>query len=237
MQPTLDHLGVKPTKPPPGGTEVGVRIPHNLFDGRLDEFARELGVLNSMIRTLSEVTTGSAEEAQVRQISSTNPEIFLAVSLPVTLAIAGTVTWALDTWKKVEEIRKLRAETQKLKGVTKEEIEGFFDSKIKKEVDLAVEERAKHVFAQSKTGARQPEEMKAWLDWVLRSFLSRIERGMTVEIRFSEPAPEPENADKKTQKVFEELKAGVQQLKFPPADPAPVLELPPPHRPAPRKGV
>jgi hypothetical protein len=236
LQPVLDQLGIKPAKLPAGETEIGVVIPENLFGGRLDEFAKELSVLNTVIRTLSEVTIGSAEQPRVRQISSSNPEIFLALSLPVTLAVSRTVTWAIDTWKKVEEIRKIRAETQKLKSFSEEEVQEIFDKKIKMEIDLAIEEQVSSMIANSKAQARQLEEMRSWLDWVLRSFLSRIERGMTVEIRFSEP-PQQKGDEKsaKTHAAFEELKAEAQRLRFPPAQQSPVLELPSPNRPAPKK--
>jgi len=69
--------------------------------------------------------------------------------------------------------------------------------------------------------------------------LARIERGMTVQIRFvpppanqsdSDPQPTTENT-----KAFSTLQQIAPQLLFPPPEKAPILEIPPPEPEKPPK--
>jgi len=139
------------------------------------------------------------------------------------------VTWALDTWERAERIRKLRTEARSLEP-SDDDIEKFFGSKIDQMVKEAIEEKTTELIGTDKPTGRKAE-LRNDLDWALESLLARIERGMTVEIRFlPPPAPaEDEPDDPKTQKLreaFDIIKETAPKLSFPPPDPNPVLQLP-----------
>src|SRR5205823_5912829 len=80
-------------------------------------------------------------------------------------------------------------------------------------------------------------ELRTGLEWALDSILTRVERGMTVEIRFLPPPEaaagatgEAGEAGDATGRAFETLKEIAPQLTFPPPEPVPIRPLPPPPR-------
>jgi hypothetical protein len=212
-------------------TEIGFLIPRDLFDGILDQLIKELGVINRIIRAFSEVTIGGAQPIEVRQISTSDPVFFLCLN-PITIAaLAAAVAWALDQWKKVEEIRKLRSETKKNTSFNEEEIREFFDSKIDKTIKKAIEEKVSEILPEPKRATGRIHEQRTDLAWALESILARVERGMRVEVRLLPPEAPPAEAEGEAAekaRAFQSLNETVPQLVFPPADPSPVLELPPP---------
>lgn len=109
----LEQLGIQGSQIEPGQAEIGILLPRELFQNHLEELIGELRVLNRVIRAFSEVATGAAEPIEVHQISTSDPVFFFGLSA-TTIAIFGkAVKWALDTWKQVEDIRKVRAEAQR----------------------------------------------------------------------------------------------------------------------------
>jgi nucleoside-triphosphatase THEP1 len=210
-----------------GTAEIGFRIPRQLFDGELEGLIEELRVLRRIMRAFSEVTLGAAEPIEVKQISTTDPLFFFGLAPFTVVAIGRAVTWALSNWKQVEEIRKLRAETEKLQAHSEKEIEEFFDSKIKRMIDKAIDRKAKEL-----VGSEDPKQRKAEqyidLKWALNSLFARIERGMTVEMRFLPPPAEGEEDEAATthREAFTEMAEIAPQLSFPEPEGTPILQLP-----------
>lgn len=238
LRDSLMQVGVEPYKLEADSAEIGLLLPRDLFDNELGGLVKELHTVNRIIRAFSEVAVGGPEPVEVHQISTSDPIFFFGLD-PTTIALlAGAVTWALNSWKNVEEIRKIRAETQKVKSFTTEEIENIFDSKIQKEIRIAIDQKVNELIP-AKDGAGRHHEQRNDMAWALESILGRVERGMTVELRFlPPPAPkdgEPVAAEKTAS--FDELKRIVPQLQFPQADKSPVLALPPSDPPSeqPRK--
>jgi hypothetical protein len=94
-----------------------------------------LDVVKNIIRAFSEAATGSVEPIEVRQISTSDPLFFFGMA-PKTIAMIGAaVTWALSTWKQAEEIRNIRAETEKIPAFKDDPIEKLFAYKIKQQVE------------------------------------------------------------------------------------------------------
>lgn len=147
--------------------------------------------------------------------------------------VGAVVTWALNQWKKVEEIRKLRSETKKNQSFTEKEIKDFFDSKIERAIKSGIEEKVTDVLGPPPKTAGSEQAKRTELAWALESVLARIERGMTVEIRFVPPPAKKDEADGgsgDTAQVthFASIAEAASQLVFPAADKIPVLEIPPP---------
>lgn len=209
-----------------GEAEVGFLLPRDLFDNHLDRLISELRVINRVIRAFSELATGSVEPIEVHQISTSDPLFFFGLD-PRTVSLVGRIsTWAIDTWKKVEEIRKLRAETKKSKIFTEDKIKAFFDDEIEQTLKSAIDEKVKDLLPSKETGRTQ--EQKNDLAWALESVLSRVERGMTVEIRFIPPTKTDDpGVDQQQQAPFQEMREVVSELHFPPAETSPILKLPP----------
>lgn len=227
LQESLNKIGIQSQSLSEGTAEIGFLIPRNLFQNELTQLIKELAVINRIIRAFSEVSTGTVHPIEVREISTSDPLFFFGTD-PVTIAtLAGIVTWVIHNWKKVEEIRKLRSETQKNKSFTEDEIKKFFDKKIEASIETAVEEKIKELLPDPKRG-RHGEQAND-LRWALKSLFARIERGMEVEVRFLAPK---ETEEKKIEPpiaaAFETMKQSVPELSFPAAQTSPVLQLPPP---------
>lgn len=221
----LTRLGVSVDPLEPGEAEVGFQLPRDLFENELAGLIDELRVLRRVIRVFSELATGSAEPIEVAEISTTDPTFFFALKA-VTVGMIGTaISWALDQWKKIEEIRKLRAETAKLtEAFSPEDIKQMFDDRIEQAIKKAIEEHVNELVPLPAGHAGRKNEQRTDLTWALEAILSRVERGMTVEVRML-PPPEDGPGAEDAHKTYEDIRQVQEQLIFPAPTGKPVLAL------------
>ena len=182
------------------------------------------------MRAFSELTTGSVEKIEVHQISTSDPQIFLGLSAVTVATIGGAITWALNTWKQVEDVRRVRAETHKLSAFSEKEVEDIFDKKIKSTIAAAIEAQTKILLGAAKTDPGRGFEQSEHIKLALGSILARIERGMTIEIRALPPPKDGPEQDPQQAAAFSAIEALAPTLLFPKPDPNPVLSLPEPDR-------
>lgn len=230
LQARLDRIGVVASGLQAGEAEVGFTIPRSLFRDDLEGLIGELEEVRFIIRPFSEAATGSAEPVIVRQISTTDPLFFFSLALPTVVMLGDAVHWVLDTWKKVEEIRQLRAKTRGIKIENAAAIVELCDAGIKKTVDAAVEAKVKELAPPADGKAGRPHEVENHMRYALESLFARIERGMTVEVKFL-PPPAPAGDEATTEAVreaaqFTRLSEISAQLVFPQPTAEPVLALP-----------
>jgi hypothetical protein len=111
----MNAIGLTKEVISPGEAEVGFLIPRSFFKNQLDLLVKELNTINNIIRIFSEVVSdGGAEQVEVKQISTTDPQFFFGLS-PFTVAAIGiSAKWAVGLWGEAEKIRKIRAETKQL---------------------------------------------------------------------------------------------------------------------------
>jgi hypothetical protein len=105
----LERLGIKGSHLAPGTADAAFLIPRNLFDDKLAGFAKELFFISRLMGDISEAVTGHKEDVKLEQLSSSVPTVAIIASPFAINAIANTVNKFLDAWKKVEEIREIRA--------------------------------------------------------------------------------------------------------------------------------
>jgi hypothetical protein len=229
-------LGFKQSSLEPGTAEVGFLLPRSLFNNHLSDLIRELRDVQRIIRAFSEVATGSVEEVEVRDISTSDPQFFFGLSIATTAALGAAVTWALNTWHQVEKIRKARVEVKNIDVFSESEIDSLFDSKIKEKINIAVEKKVSELVPDDGSPGRAKEQ-KTDLKWALESILAHVERGVTIEVRFLPPSPREatESADPPISveplpaefKALQEIQRG---LVFPPVKDSPIMQLPAPPR-------
>lgn len=234
LRDNLEKIGIVVSELEEGTAEIGFLIPRELFEDEFDQFIKQLAVINRIIREFSEAATGSAQEIKVRQISSSDPLLFLGLD-PITIGMIGaTITWALDLWKRVKEIRGLRVTASKIPEFKEAELK-FFDDKIKTTIAAEIKTKAKELQGLAKDNdSRTPEERHTHITWVLETLLALVERGLKVEIRSLPPPPMPEDAEDPEAAIrlaFKKLNETIPQLVFPEVEGSPVLELPPPEPP------
>lgn len=230
LRENLEKIGIAVSDLEEGTAEIGFLIPRELFQDQLDQFIKRLGVINKIIREFSETATGSAQEIKVRQISSSDPLLFFGLD-PITISmIGGAITWALHTWKQVEEIRDVRERSSKILTFKEADLK-FFDDKIKTTIAAEIGTKAKELQRLAKDKDSRPsEERLTHITWALETLLALVERGLKVEIR-SLPPPPPEGAEDPEAAIppeFKELNETIPRLVFPKVVGSPVLDLPPP---------
>jgi hypothetical protein len=230
LRENLTNLGIEVDGLQAGQAEIGFLLPRELFDNELEPLLKELGVVKQIIRAFSEAAMGSAEPIEVRQISTSDPLFFFGLA-PETIALIGAaITWALHSWEKVEKIRKLRAETANIPAFKGGQIEKMFDDTIKQEVEKAVQEHTAEIMKGIKGRKGRENEQETHIKWALESIISRVERGMTVEIRML-PPPKAKVAEGEDPPppppVFDDLGRIASQLVFPKMEGEPLLTLPP----------
>ncbi len=214
-----------------GSASVGFQIPRTLFDNDLDGLISELLDIKRVIQFFSEVSVGEYVPPKVGSISTTDPLFFFEM-LPLTAKyLAGSVTWAIGVWFSVEKIRNIRAQTAQLQSFSAEEVQEIFDSKIKKEIDAAVETKVNQLLEQGNAKDAQKGELVGQLSWALNVLLAKIERGMTVELKIAPPPPttdgeENDEEDVNSDETNEALIEIQSELIFPSANENPVMEIP-----------
>ncbi len=226
----LVAIGVQSVELEPGSAEIGFVLPRDLFDGQLQLLIKQLGVVNSLIRGFSEFTTGSVQPIAVRQISSSDPLFFFCLDVRIIATIGAAVTWALHTWKQVEEIREIRERSSEIPSFTDSDLK-VFDDRIEEVIEAAIKEKVSeiHKESQERTTRTSPEQ-QTHITWALRTLLALVERGLKVEIR-ALPSSNRENEsdiDPEIESAFEQISENGPELIFPEIEGRPVLDLPAP---------
>ncbi|WP_072394303.1 hypothetical protein [Hyphomicrobium sp. CS1GBMeth3] len=224
----LKAVGLGPRPLQPGEAEIGFKIPRAIFDNRLIGFSGELKFIERVVELFSEAVTGQREEAELSELSTTEPLVILQLYAPIVAAIAGSITWFLATYKQTLELRELRA---RLKAVGVDE-SAMLDAKIEQLVNEAVEKRVADVVTVKLEDGRR-NEVSNGLRLVLKDLWARVELGMTVEVRFLPPATseEPTAKEKKELKIYEDLRKIQRELVFPTIRGEPFLRLSKPDGP------
>ena len=229
LRDNLTTLGFAEDALEPGEAEIGFQIPRAIFDNELGGFSRELHELHLIIRAFSEAAGNPGERVELRQISTTDPLLFFWLHRHTIRLIGEGIKWCLELWKTSAELRHARSMTANLSAVpaAKSLVEQF-DAIIKETVGTRVREEAERISRQSGAEIHRQNEMSNHLAHALEGMFARVERGMTVEIRFLPPpqlSTEEENGNEQAAPDFDELKQLQQHLVFPAASDEPVLKI------------
>ena len=146
--------------------------------------------------------------------------------IPVAVAVAGSITWLLNTWKQALEIKDLRLKAKNA-GFEEDELK-IFEDKVDKLVAESIDERIEQIVGERKDA--RANELRNGLSYAHRALLARIERGMTVEVRFLPPqvadSEEEQPGETEVQETYTALAAYAQAMEFPEITEEPILKLP-----------
>lgn len=223
----LEGVGIRAPIARAGTAELGVMIPRELFHNELDPLAKELHTINRILSLFSKAVTGNPPTVEVHQISTTDPTFFLGLDVTVVAVVAGSITWLLNTLKQAIEIKEIWSKA-KSAGFDDDELK-IFEAKAEKLVDRLIEERVQQILSQ-KANVGRDRELKNGLVWAHHSLLARIERGMTIDVRFL-PPPEPEGNEDFTEdeahlEAFDQLAQLAPQIEYPKPTGEMLLKLP-----------
>ncbi len=231
LRDSMEQLGIVSEPLEEGQAEVGFLIPREVFESELNKLIAELRILRRMVRAFSEASTGGAEEIEVRSISTSDPLFFFGLGVPTIIAIGKATTWALSTWKQVEEIRKIRAETEHVNALKDGEVAKILDAKITETIEAEVKKEADRIAKASPTDGARKNEQRTDLEWTLKSLLAHIERGVTIDIRLAKPSMEvnEEGEPREPPEAYQTLQKLTTELIFPPiGESEPILQIPAP---------
>jgi hypothetical protein len=226
VQESLNRLGIALEPLSPGGAEIGFLIPRSLFDNNLGEFQDELKTLNGIIRTFYEISNITPEPIDLRQLSSSDLIVVVAMRLGVIITLGNAMKWCSDTIKATMDIKKLidAARALPVEQPIIDGLEGQMDKQIEPRVEAKVTE-----MLNGYTGhPHRKNELKGSLENSLHLLLERVANGMTVEIRLLPPPKKaeasPEEVERQAQ--FDQLTEIAKSLDFPQIPPGhPMLQI------------
>ena len=191
----LEVLQVTPSTLAPGTADVSFLIPRDLFENQLDEFAKELKFISKLFGDYSEAITGTREQVRLETLSSSVPTVVLIAAVPVLSSLADVVHKFLDAWKKLEEIREVRARVAAL-GIKGKAYNEFTEA-ISAQIESVVDEATASVIGKYTGDGGRKNELVAALKQGTRRLFGQIEQGLAVRFRAStesDAAPDDEPA-------------------------------------------
>lgn len=226
LQKILDSFGIIAPRPEPGEAQIGLVIPRALFSNELGDLGKELRTLSTIIRIVCQAYAHETPIVNISRISTSDPDFLLNMSREAVSALGQAVDWVLTTLLVVLQIRKVRSDLKKIPAYTDDEIAKLCDDKIKETVAAAVEKKVEELMGPQEKAAGAHHQERGELKWALESIFARVEKGMTIEVRFLPPpiSDDTPQKEKETAQTLTQLSA---TLRFPPAEQSPVLELPP----------
>jgi len=217
-QQSLEELGIEASVLKPGAADLAFLIPRDIFDNHLAAFAKELTFISRLMQDFSEAVTGEPQQVELEQLSSSVPTVALVAGVGVISVIATVVNKFLDAWKKIEEIRQMRAKLTEM-GLRKTALDELTEE-VTVTVNKVVEEATELVFVNYKGSPERRNELgNAIRQDTLRLF-GQIERGLTVEFR---AAPTKEKEESEQGKALANISNLASILQFPAIAKEPML--------------
>ncbi|MBF8265457.1 MAG: hypothetical protein HW384_1321 [Dehalococcoidia bacterium] len=197
---SFQQLNIGAEKLEPGKCELGILVPRKAINNNLNEFADDIIKLNKIFSTFSELTTGTRPGFEIRSISSSDLNVFLAMPLATAAAVAVAVERVVSLYKQILEVRKLHGEL-KNQGVPRKSLKGVENHAniiMVKGIDKLVTELLKKYYKNKDEGRRN--ELDTELHYSLKAIATRIDKGYSVEVRV-QPISEKQQASEKNDKV------------------------------------
>ena len=218
----LDTLSVQSQHLAEGEAQVGFTLPRSLFENSLDGLANEITVIKHIVRPFQELTTGSCGPIELKTLSTSNPEIVIAIPQITTAVFGAAVLWSLDLLKRINNIRKVSAEVQNLNIKSAVEAAGLLNADISEEIKTAIKQKVADLVGAKTVG--RPEELRGLLRRALELLIQRLERGVTVQVAALSP-PDDNAMTAEEKSAYREIDETNPKLIYTQPTSSPVLEL------------
>ena len=219
----------------PGEVELGVLIPREHIENRLNEFAREVKSFDDTLKSISVVATGTREEFEITYISASDLKVFLMIGLVTAALTNDTVTFVLNTLNGIANLKRtlVELENQEVHGEPVQSLRKFIEEKFENDVESFLPDIVNKYC--SELDEHDKHENCNRLRKAINFLAPRLERGYVMEIRVgplpeSEEDDEDENGDKEEGRdidweLMNRLQAEAQELKSLEPIGDPILEL------------
>ena len=190
------ELSLRSEQLEPGESVVGFTIPREAVDEELDRLQKEVKFFGNLVSMVAEVVDGPlGDPVKVRSLQSSDFAIELATNISIAAGVANAVQYLVRGLKKLNEIRAVKDEMQKL-GFEQKLLDEV-DQKGEAAIDAEIEEVNAKIFQDHKIDDEgRVNELRTGISLRLKGLAARLERGYSLEVRMELPA-EPTKDDKK----------------------------------------
>jgi hypothetical protein len=207
------RLGVRKYDVPQEKVALDVKIPRAVFHNELGLFEQRLSHFSNFFRSVTELVTGSRENAELIYLSTTDPIISLAVLGPVAYGILKFYKLFLEVAEKhislYRAIRELKG--SKLESLDFAEMEKGIYSRIKSSVEEAVSEAFANVL--QKVPQERASELKVEITKQSIEIVTDITKGARIFVSLESQQQVELLVDKEPERV-NEVRAEIEQQKL-----------------------
>jgi hypothetical protein len=207
--------------------EVGIAIPREAVNNGLQELGVEFTRLRKIVGPFQELATGTRDEVEVRAIASSDFSVFLAAAPIWALSLAKAIRELVLAYEKIVEIKRQRAEMQKLDIPEKafEKIDEHAQAQMGTRIGQLVEELIKD--AHGNLDANRSNELRIDLKLSLEALAGRLDRGYGIDIRTpEEEAPVEGEETSAADTDIQTIRRLSVDIKYFEAPGSPILQLP-----------
>ena len=181
----------------PGESVVGFTIPREAVAEELDHLQKEVKFFGNLVSMVAEVVDDpSGAPVKVRSLQSSDFAIELATNISVAAGLATAVEYLVRGLKKLNDIRAVKNEMQKL-GFEQKLLDEV-DQKGDASIDAEIEEVNTKIFQNHKINSEgRVNELRTGISIHLKSLAARLERGYSVEVRTELPTKPTEDEEQK----------------------------------------
>jgi hypothetical protein len=182
----------------PGEAEIGLLIPRESIDSRLDRFTRELNDTAKIIGVFEELTTGQRRDATIRTLSSTDLTVLLDIWPVSGAALAAAIERIASFYKQVLEIKKLKAEVARL--ALPDKMTQQLDQQANEKMETNLRLLRDEMIANYEGQKARKHELETELLIALHRIANKLDQGIHFEFRAGEPttaASEDETSEQK----------------------------------------
>lgn len=175
-----------------GEAEIGLLVPRESIDSKLDRFTRELNDTAKIIGVFEELTTGQRREATIRTLSSTDLTVLLDIWPISGVALATAVERIAAFYKQVLEIKKLKAEVTRL--ALPDKMTQQLDQEANDKMEANLRSLRDEMIANYEGQKTRKHELETELLIALHRIANKLDQGIHFEFRAGEPTT-PGNED------------------------------------------
>ena len=181
----------------PGESVVGFTIPREAVAEELGLLQKEVKFFGNLVSMVAEVVDDpSGAPVKVRSLQSSDFAIELATNISVAAGLATAVEYLVRGLKKLNDIRAVKNEMQKL-GFEQKLLDEV-DQKGEASIDAEIEEVNTKIFQNHKINNEgRVNELRTGISIHLKSLAARLERGYSVEVRTELPTKPTEDEEQK----------------------------------------
>ena len=191
------ELALRSEQLEPGESVVGFTIPREAVAEELDRLQKEVVFFGNLVSMVAEVVDGpSGDPVKVRSLQSSDFAIELATNISIAAGVANAVQYLVRGLKKLNDIRAVKDEMQKL-GFEQKLLDEV-DQKGEATIDAEIEEINAKIFQDHKINDEgRVNELKTGISMRLKGLAARLERGYSLEVRTELPTEPTKDEEQK----------------------------------------